>query len=96
MVIYLSTLSAVVQLQIHIIQFDLFKEKLEKGQWRINSSPVPSLGWSILYCGVEYKSRQTGPFSVVTKSNDVPLEMGTACKPSSQNYKYISVTEQLI
>lgn len=48
-------------------------------EW-INSSPVPSLGWSILYWGVEYKSRQTGPFSVTANSKEVPFEVGTACR----------------
>ena len=50
----------------------------------VNSSPVLSLRWSILYWGVEYKSRQTGPFSVVTKSKDVPFEVGITCGSSSE------------
>lgn len=41
------------------------------------SSPVQSPRWSSLYCGVEYRSRHTGPFSVVTKSKDVPFGVGT-------------------
>lgn len=32
---------------------------------------------SVLYWGVENRSRQTGPLSVM-KSNDVPLDVGTA------------------
>lgn len=43
------------------------------------SSPVQSPCWSSLYWGVEYRSRHTGPFSVVTKSKDVPFGVGTAC-----------------
>lgn len=50
----------------------------------VDSSPGPSLGWPILYWGVEYKSRPTGPLSVVRKSKDVPFEVGAACGLSSQ------------
>lgn len=45
-------------------------------------SPLQSSGWSSLYWGVEYKSRQTGPFSVVTKSKDVPFSVGSGCRSS--------------
>lgn len=46
-----------------------------------HSSPVRSPCWSSLYWGVEYKSRHTGPFSVATKSKDVPFGVGTAWRP---------------
>lgn len=61
-----------------------------------NGSPVSSLGWSILYLGVEYKSRRTGPLSAVTKSKDVPFEVGTACKSRIEITNNISLTEEQI
>lgn len=57
------------------------------------NSSVPPLGWSILYWGVEYKSRQTGPFSTVTKSKDVPFEVGTACGSSLKKKLRIRTAE---
>lgn len=57
-----------------------FGKSKQTTEGKQNSSPASSLAWSILYLGVEYKSRRTGPFSAVTKSKDVPFEVGTACK----------------
>lgn len=60
----------------------------------MEGSPVQSPCLSLLYWGVEYRSRLTGPFSVVTKSKEVPFEVGTACRGAISLKENMSINEE--
>lgn len=70
-------LKSILQVVLVLFMVHLVKSATASGSL---SSPVQSPRSSSLYWGVEYKSRHTGPFSVATKSKDVPFGVGSACR----------------